>query len=465
MLDRLNPVATPTAATPEPGAPGMAGPSASAADTHLGLARDSLRALLADEAVPAAVRERLAEDYSALSLLLERLEHGHLHIAVFGRVSVGKSALLNALLGEQRFATSPLHGETTAASSARWAADPELPGVQRLEDGGVFLIDTPGIDEVGGEARERLAREVAGGADLILFVCEGDLTATELNALRELAAEGTRPIVLALNKTDRYTRAERALLLEALETRSRGLVRPEHIVPCAAAPAERTVIRVDAGGREHESRERPAPDIEDLRETLWDILAAEGKTVAALNAGLFAGRFCERLAREVVELRRSLAETVIRRYCLAKGLGVALNPVPLADLAAVFADVAMIVHLGRVYGLPVSHTEAGALLRTLIAQLALLMGSSYLASLASSALKGATFGLSTIVTAGAQGAVAWYGTYVVGLAAQRYFAQGRSWGEGGPKRVVREILASLDRDSLLAEARADILARLQGDPR
>lgn len=452
------PAADAAAAAPAPAA-------GSSADTHLGLARDSLRALLADASVPAGVRERLAEDYAALTLMLERLEHGHLHIAVFGRVSVGKSALLNALLGEQRFATSPLHGETTTASAARWLADPAIPGVQRLADGGVFLIDTPGIDEIGGEARERLAREVAGGADLILFVCEGDLTATELGGLRAIAAEGTRPIVLALNKTDRYTRAERAQLLEALEARSAGLVRPEHIVPCAAAPAERTVIRVDAAGHEHESRERPAPDIDDLRETLWDILAAEGKTVAALNAGLFAGRFCERLAREVVELRRSLAESVVRRYCLGKGLAVALNPVPLADLAAVFADVAMIVHLGRVYGLPVSHTEAGALLRTLIAQLALLMGSSYLASLASSALKGVTFGLSTIVTAGAQGAVAWYGTYVVGRAAERYFAQGRSWGEGGPKRVVREILASLDRDSLLAEARADILARLQGESR
>ncbi|MBL8157882.1 MAG: 50S ribosome-binding GTPase, partial [Anaerolineae bacterium] len=94
-------------------------------------------------------------------------------------------------------------GEGDAVGENRETLASVLPGVQRLEDGGVFLIDTPGIDEVGGEARERLAREVAGGADLILFVCEGDLTATELNALRELAAEGTRPIVLALNKTDR----------------------------------------------------------------------------------------------------------------------------------------------------------------------------------------------------------------------------------------------------------------------
>jgi hypothetical protein len=49
----------------------------------------------------------------------------------------------------------------------------------------------------------------------------------------------------------------------------------------------------------------------------------------------------------------------------------------------------------------------------------------------------------------------------VGQAAERYLAQGKSWGEGGPKRVVREILDSLDRDSILEQARADIRARLR----
>ena len=81
--------------------------------------------------------------------------------------------------------------------------------------------------------------------------------------------------------------------------------------------------------------------------------------------------------------------------------------------------------------------------------------------LLSSALKGVSLGLSTVVTASVQGAVAWYGTYVIGRAAERYFAQGASWGPGGPKTVVREILASLDRDSLLAQAREDILARIR----
>jgi small GTP-binding protein len=425
---------------------------ASGGDAHLALARESLRELLDDKRVPPPVRAALAEDYQQLQLLLEKIEHGHIHIAVFGRVSVGKSALLNALLGEVRFSTSPLHGETTQAAHARW---------QEYDAGGVFLIDTPGINEVAGEAREQLAHDVASRSDLVLFVVDGDITDTELQALRQVRGAAQR-LLLVLNKVDRYTRIERELLLDTLRQRAAGLVLPPDILTAAADPTERIVILVDADGHETETSRRPPPDLTALRERIWDILKAEGKTMAALNAGLFAGRFSDRLTREIMGIRRDLAEKVVRNYCLAKGVAVALNPIPIADiLAAIATDAAMVVHLSRVYGLPISRGEAGSLLKTIFTQLVFLIGTVWSMNLVSAALKGVSMGLSTVVTAGAQGAVAWYGTYVVGKAAEQYFAQGKSWGEGGPKRVVQDIMDSLDRDSLLAQAREDILSRLR----
>ena len=252
------------------------------------------------------------------------------------------------------------------------------------------------------------------------------------------------------------------MLLETLRQRTEGLIHSRDILTAAAQPAERIVILVDADGNETETCRRPALDVTALRERIWDILKAEGKTMAALNAGLFAGRFSDRLSREIVAIRRDLAETVVRNYCLAKGVAVALNPIPIADiLAAIATDAAMMVHLSRVYGLPISRGEAGSLLKTIFTQLVFLMGTVWTMNLVAAALKGFSLGLSTVVTAGAQGAVAWYGTYVVGKAAEQYFAQGKSWGEGGPKRVVQNILDSLDRESLLAQARDDILARLK----
>ena len=154
---------------------------------------DSLRHLLDDPGIPASVRSELAADFSRLESMLARLERGELHVAVFGRVSTGKSALGNALLGRAAFQVGVLHGTTIEAEQAT---------LDEARHDGLVLIDTPGINELDGEARERLAFEVAEISDLVVFVCDGDLTREELDALKTLAAT-QRPLLLALNKADR----------------------------------------------------------------------------------------------------------------------------------------------------------------------------------------------------------------------------------------------------------------------
>ena len=317
-------------------------------DSQLGRARDSLRALVEDPKLPAAVRDGLSEELGHVQAMLERLEQGHIHIALFGRVGVGKSALINALLRERRFSTSPLHGETRAPQSARW----EERQAQGRGTGGVFLIDTPGIDDIEGEARERMAREVGRRADLVLFVVDGDTSATEIQALRVLAEEH-KPLLLVFNKVDRYTEAERAVLVEALTLRCRGLVASDRIVCSAAEPGPRIYIEIDASGRETETLRRADPQVQALREALWAILESEGKALAALNATLFAGEVSDTISTRVLAIRRDLAAAVIRSYCLVKGVVVGLNPIPISDLlAAGAADVGLVLHLARIYGLP-----------------------------------------------------------------------------------------------------------------
>jgi GTPase len=436
----------------EPAETAAAGPVETASGSPVELARESLRGLLDDAEIPGAVRKALAKDFAEVQAMLEKLEHGHLHIAVFGRVSVGKSALVNALLGEKRFSTSPLHGETTEAQSAAWTA---------WDAGGVFLIDTPGINEIQGEARERLAHTVVSRSDLVLFVVDGDISSTEMSALQQIVEEN-RPVIVVLNKADRYTQSDRALLLQGLKERTQGLIPDDRIVVAAADPAERIYVQIDDAGQERETMQRPPSQTEQLRETLWTLLEAEGKVLSALNATLFAGRLSDAINQRVIAVKKDLANALIRNYCLAKGILVGVNPVPISDLVAATAvDIGLVFHLSRVYGLPVTRTEAGRLITTIGAQMALVMGTAWTVHVFSSLLKIGTAGLSTLLTAATQGAVAYYSTYIVGQAAQQYFALGRSWGPKGPKRIVQDILDGLDRDSLLGEAREQILARLR----
>jgi GTPase len=419
---------------------------------NLAQAGDALRALLDDKTIPDAVRRELGEDFTQVEALLDKLAAGELHIALFGRVSVGKSALGNALLGRDAFATGVLHGTTRARGTQRW---------QEVAGQGLHLIDTPGINELSGEERERLAYDVAGISDLVIFVVDGDMTQGELDSLRQLART-QRPLLLVLNKADRYNDDERKRLLTRLREHAVGLVRAEDVIACAALPADRRVVHVGTDGSERETRVPQTPDVAALAARLRAIAEREGKTLAALNAGLFAGDLSDRVATRVAAARRDLADRVIRTYCLAKGIAVALNPIPVADLlAAASLDVALVVHLGKVYGLPLTKAEAGTLIATICAQLAALMGAIWGVHLVSSTLKGVSVGLSTLVTAGAQGALAWYATEIVGRAAERYLLLGKSWGELGAKRAVADLVASLDRDSILREARGAILARLR----
>ncbi|HEY9131558.1 MAG TPA: GTP-binding protein [Dyella sp.] len=418
-----------------------------------GKVADSLRQLLDDPGIPTSIRSELATDFARLEQMLSRLERNELHIAVFGRVSAGKSALGNALLGREAFEVGVLHGTTTIAEQAP---------LDEAAHGGLVLIDTPGINELDGEARERLAFDVAEIADLVIFVADGDLTRDELDAVKTLART-QRPLLLALNKADRYGEEERRILLDHLRERTRGLILPEDTIAVAARPAARRQVETDASGHEQPYERNLPPDVAVLRERLLDIARREGKALSALNAGLYAGRLTDQVSVRIAATRRDMASRLIRNYCLAKGVAVALNPIPVADLlAAAGMDAAMVVQLSRLYGLPLTRAESGRLVAVISAQLAALMGAIWGMQLMASALKGVSAGLSVLVTATAQGALAWYATVLIGHAAERYLIAGKSWGEFGAKRAVADVVASLDRDSILREAREEILRRLKG---
>jgi GTPase SAR1 family protein len=425
-------------------------------DAQLLAANRNLRDLLEDTSIPASVRQELSAEFSEIESISEKLRSGEIHVAAFGRVGVGKSSLLNALLGHEAFSTSPLHGETRQEARARW---------QSLEEGHLVLIDTPGIDELDGEEREQLARKVSQRADVILMICDGDLTQSEFIALRDLCSVG-RTVLLVLNKADRHGEADLELLLQRLRDRCGEFLPPDRVLAASAEPKPQTVVQVAGDGTERELKRPRKPDVAALKSRLWEILEKDGKALAALNAAIFASELDGKVATRIVQARRTVAEKIIRQYCLAKGLLVALNPVPVADLlAAAGTDVALVLHLGEVYGFRLSRREASRLLLTISAQLLALMGAYWGVNLVSSALKTVSAGLSTAVTAGAQGALAWYATYLTGKMAETWFSRGKSWGRAGPRETARDILATLDRDSMIESARAEILARLKGATR
>jgi len=389
--------------------------------------------LLQNKNIPESAKSQLTSQFEQVEAMYQRLCEGTLHIAAFGRVSSGKSSLLNALLGKEVFTVSPIHGSTTTANLDQW---------QSGEGHGVFLIDTPGINEVDGEQREQLAKDVCARSDLIIFVADGDLTEDEFSALQYIV-QLQRPVVLAINKSDRLDDHSKQVLLQHLQASVADFIPPQNVIHCAARPI--------AG----------EPDIKELTQRLWTIINEEGKSLLALNAALFADQLGQEITSKVMLMRKDLSEQVIRNWSLGKGIAVAVNPIPLADLfAAASMDIGLVIHLAHIYGITMNKTEAGKLVLTISAQLAVLMGAVWGVNLASSALKTASAGLSTVITAGTQGALAYYATYVVGVAALKYFAAGGNWGQEGAKKTIHDIIAQLDKKSIMAHAKADIQNKL-----
>jgi small GTP-binding protein len=443
-------------------------------------AQNSLRDLLNHLDLTPSERAGLEAEIQHLTAMLDKLDQSVVQIAAFGMVGRGKSSVLNALLGQDAFQVGPLHGVTRSVGTANWAlgaGSSDCP-VQRaivsgIGEAQIQLIDTPGIDEVDGKTREALAREVAQQSDLILFVIAGDMTKVEYEALRQLREVG-KPMLLAFNKIDQYPTADRQAIYEKIrDERVQQLLSPEEIVLVAAAPLIAEAVRNEAG-RVTVQRRRGEPQIADLKLKILEILHREGKSLVALNTMLYADEVNERVVGRKMAIREEGANQLIQRAVLLKAIAVALNPVTIIDLLAGAAvDVATILALSRLYGLPMTQSGAIALLRQIGISMGGIGASEFLASLGLSSLKG-LLGISAPATAGAsllpylsvavaQGSIAGLTCHAIAQVTKAYLANGASWGEDGPKAVVKGILASLDEQSILNRIKWELEAKLTGN--
>jgi len=96
-------------------------------------------------------KQLLRDDLHKLQQMSEKLARGRIEIVVFGEISTGKSALINALVGRDVTAVDVQGGWTREIWHVAWeGAGYRVPGLAESE---VVLIDTPGLNEVGGQER------------------------------------------------------------------------------------------------------------------------------------------------------------------------------------------------------------------------------------------------------------------------------------------------------------------------
>ncbi len=384
---------------------------------------------------------------------IDKLDQGVIQIAVFGLVSRGKSAVLNALLGEKILETGPLNGVTQWPRSIRWTPNIFVNSHQQ-EIVKVDLIDTPGLDEVAGQIRGEMAQKVARQVDLILFVVSGDITRTEYDALSELR-KAKKPLILVFNKIDLYSEAEREEIYQNLQKIAvhqsgefEDIYSPSEVVMVAAEPTPIPVRIEWSDGKVTNEWETPSPQIDELRQKIITILEREGRSLLALNALVQAREAEVSIAHKTVKVKQNEADDLIWNFAKYKALAVALNPISIIDVVGTtFIDLALIRSLSRLYNLPMTSYEAGKLWKIII----LSAGGILLGDFGSSLLLG--LGKVDIISyagvAITQASIAAYGTYAIGSATKVYLERGCTWGSLGQDIVIQDILSQMEPDMII----------------
>lgn len=135
--------------------------------------------------------------------LTETPRANRLQIGLFGRRNSGKSALVNALTGQEVVLVSDVAGTTT---------DPVYKAMEIQGLGPITFVDTAGFDDAGklGEQRVRKTEEAAAGIDIALMLFANDSMDLELAWMNRLKKTGTS-VIPVISMIDRLPDGGKAL--------------------------------------------------------------------------------------------------------------------------------------------------------------------------------------------------------------------------------------------------------------
>ena len=284
----------------------------------------------------------VGEARAELQELAARQDTGSVHLCFFGEISTGKSSLIKAMVPDADVSIDVVGGSTSDIRHYRW----------RSESGHeILLTDVPGTGGVDA-GFDDMALQEAQRAHVVLFVCDGDLTRTEGLAV-EYLVRLDKPLVLVMNKSDRFNIEEQAVLLQRLLEHlgaMGGDVARDRVVAVSAG-GEVDVIERDADGSETAGRRRRPADIgvlvvainRLLEDTVADIDEKRDRAVFRLAA--------DKLAEAEQQYRAQRSEQIIRGSTRKAVIGALAAVSPGTDvLIQGYIGTSMTQDLCKLYG-------------------------------------------------------------------------------------------------------------------
>lgn len=276
-----------------------------------------------------------------------RRRSGEIYIAVYGEISSGKSSLVQALVPDIELETDPRAGTTTEVHHYAWQA----PSGDRI-----VIADLPGFNFDDDSA----AIEETRRAHLVIFLCDNDLTASQMKQLKFLQSLG-KPLLLALNKADQYSPEEQESLIDRFRQTS-GLEKSQIVTISTGGREE--VIRMLGEEIEQRTQRERQPQIAQLRKAVQRQLDQDRGLMESLRETAVLTLASEKLDAARNEYRDQQAEQLVNKYSRRAVIGALAAVAPGSDILiqGVLATQLM-RELSKLFDIPVKEMEIESFLQ------------------------------------------------------------------------------------------------------
>ncbi len=299
-----------------------------------------------------ALKQELAE-------FTQRKEQPSIYIALFGDISSGKSSLIQTLIQSSDkdgvIETSVLGGTTRSIKHYYWPL--VIDGTEQE----VVLTDMPGLNEQFAEL-DVLATEEAVRAHLVIYLCDGDLTASQFKEVSRLLELG-KPCIIAINKSDQYSKDEITLIEQNIRQQFTEFDNQPAVVNISAG-GEREFIRLLPDGREERVRRPVQSDIQALKEQIVLVLQKFTKEqLEGLREQAVASMLNERLDELDARFKYSQSRRLVNNYTKKAVVAALATISPGTDLLVQgYLGIQMIKDLCKIYGVSATDIDANKLL-------------------------------------------------------------------------------------------------------
>jgi uncharacterized protein (DUF697 family) len=355
-------------------------------------------------------RESIEAEFRQLDDVLERLKTGLIWVTLFGKTSVGKSSIANALMGDDLAGVAPDYDSTTEPTE--YHKPPWM------------LVDVPGF--MGNRVNEEIAIAEARKAHGHIFVIDGEPYGDEMELFERVHdALPETPKIVFVNKWDvaqnMMPRRDQEIVQAQIARKMGKFVRsPDDIVYGSA-------MRFDRDADSYTRQELP-----QLLDRMYEGAGTLGMVMNILDPAHRAVELGDRVRDRITEARSRVARRVISRFSTASVAG---GFIPFNQLIVTPGILAgMVLSLFRIMGRPIDRKAAKAVSVELLKACGLQLGAEFAAVVVAEGILSTAYVLGPVgALLGAVGNIAGLGYYryrrtaILGEVTLEYIRNNCSW--------------------------------------